>query len=94
MSKTKRELDAEIRAAVAAGHGDTTTAGATRCNTCMRPLAAPFRRSDASGKITEGCVDAAHTGHLYGASLTWHNRPAARALRKAAVDRLRELGRR
>lgn len=90
MPKTNAQLDKEIRAAIKRGHADTTTEGAERCNTCTRPVAAPFRRYGARG-IVEGCIDAAHTGHLYGESLRWHNRPEAKKLRKEAVERLRAL---
>ena len=91
MAKTSAQLDKEIRAAVRLGHGDTTTAGAERCNTCTRPVASPFRRFDSNGKVIEGCVDAAHTGHIYGESLRWHMRPAAKEIRKAATERLRAM---
>ena len=102
MSKTSAQLDKEIRAAVRLGHGDTTTAGAERCNTCTRPVASPYRRFDHHGKVIEGrfdhhgkviegCVDAAHTGHLYGESLRWHMRPAAKDIRKKATERLRAM---
>ncbi len=92
-AKTTKQLDAEIRAAAKRGHGDTTTEGATHCNTCSRPVASPFRRYSQMGgtKITAGCIDAAHTGHLYGDSLRWHMRPEAKKLRADAVARLRGL---
>jgi hypothetical protein len=41
--------------------------------------------------VTEGCIDDSHTGHLYGESLRWHNRPAAKKLRSEAKARLREI---
>lgn len=90
-TKTPAQLDKEIRAAIKLGHGDITTAHSDRCNTCGRPSSAPFRRFDKSGKLTEGCIDAAHTGHVYGESLRWHNRPEAKKMRKDAVERLRGL---
>ncbi len=62
-----------------------------RCNTCVRPVASPYRRKDASGKIVEGCIDPCHEGHIFGDSLRWHMRPAAKALRKQTKDRLREM---
>lgn len=88
--KTDKQLNAEIRQAVKLGHADTTTQTAERCNTCTRPVNSPFRRYD-KGKVTEGCIDAAHTGHLYGESLRWHMRPIAKKMRSDAAKRLREL---
>ena len=32
------------------------------CPTCTRQAGAPYRCYDARGKVTEGCVDAHHTG--------------------------------
>lgn len=61
------------------------------CTTCGRPVESPYRRSDASGKVIEGCIDDSHTGHLYGASLAWHMRPAAKKLRAETKARLREI---
>lgn len=63
----------------------------THCYTCTRPVASPYRRSDASGKISEGCIDQCHSGHLYGSSLEWHNRPAAKKLRAETKARIAEL---
>jgi hypothetical protein len=91
VGKTTKQLDAEIRAAVKLGHGDTTTVTSEHCNTCTRPVASPYRRYDQAHKIIEGCVDAAHTGHLYGESLRWHMRPAAKEIRKRSTERLRGL---
>lgn len=56
---------------------------ATTCPTCTRIAAAPFRATDASGKIVNGCVDHFHTGHLVtpSASATWHSRPEAKRIR-------------
>jgi len=55
------------------------------CVICMCAPGAPFRRQaiDGSYRIREGCVAAAHDGHLYGNSLAWHLRPEARACRAA-----------
>lgn len=52
------------------------------CNTCCRSTHAPYRRRDERGKIVEGCVDACHSEHVYGADAAWHNRPEARRIRK------------
>jgi hypothetical protein len=79
MSKTPRQLDAEIQDADA------------RCTTCMRPVASPHRRNDARGVTVEGCIDAAHDGHLYGESLRWHNRPAAKKFRAEMKARRKAL---
>lgn len=55
------------------------------CNTCCRPFASPFRIFDVRGKVTHGCVDECHTGHLVPISESsfWHNRREAKALRRA-----------
>lgn len=89
--KTDAQLSAEIRQAVKLGHADTTTALTEKCNTCARPVSSPFRRHDKAGKITEGCIDAAHSGHLYGDSLRWHMRTIAKKMRADAAQRLGEL---
>lgn len=61
-----------------------------RCTTCARSAGDPYRRR-VGGKIVEGCIDDAHTGHLYGESLRWHMRPEAKSYRASAKSRLREL---
>jgi predicted secreted Zn-dependent protease len=76
MTKSPAELVSEVQ---------------TRCNTCGRHVDHPYRRHDAHGKVIEGCIDDSHTGHLYGESLRWHNRPAAKKLRAEAKARLREI---
>lgn len=50
------------------------------CPTCGHAPNTPYRRI-VGGVIVEGCVDRAHTGHLYGNSAAWHDRPAAKAVR-------------
>jgi hypothetical protein len=67
------------------------TAVSAKCFTCGRPVDAPYRRHDARGAVIEGCIDSAHSGHLYGESLRWHMRPAAKKLRADTKARLREL---
>lgn len=62
-----------------------------KCTTCGRDPGSPYRRSDQRGKIIEGCIDDAHTGHIYGTSLRWHMRPAAKQLRKESKARLKEI---
>ncbi len=56
-----------------------------KCPICTREAAAPARRRDANGRIVEGCVDAFHTGALYGESRAWHDRPGAVKLRAAEL---------
>ena len=90
-TKTNRELDADIRAAVKRGHGDTTTEASPTCNTCGRPKASPFRRYDKHGKVVEGCINAAHNDQLYGESLRWHMRPEAKKFRASMVARLKAM---
>ena len=77
MSKTPEDLVADV-------------VRETKCTTCGRSPSSPYRRNDGS-KITEGCIDDAHTGHLYGSSLDWHMRPAAKKLRAESKARLKEI---
>lgn len=62
---------------------NASAAVASVCPTCCRAAGAPFRRFDASGRVSEGCVDGFHTGALVplSGSAAWHNRPAAKAIR-------------
>ena len=64
------------------------------CTTCCRPVYSPYRAHDASGKVVQGCVDAAHEGQLVQISESnrWHHRPEALAIRRADRDHLRSLG--
>lgn len=73
----------EIRAK--AGNPNTT------CPTCGHKPAAPYRQYDKWGKVTAGCIDAAHTGHLVTPSecQRWHNRPEAIKLRRAELTMLK-----
>ncbi len=59
------------------------------CSTCSRPVDAPWRLRSFDGRLVEGCVDAAHDGHLSGENAAWHNRPEARRLRANVTRRLR-----
>lgn len=63
------------------------------CTTCTRPVDAPYRVYDRSGKVVAGCIDGCHTGHLIPCSESnrWHNRKEAKAMRKAQAERLRKL---
>ncbi len=61
-----------------------------RCTTCGRAAGDPYRRR-VGGKTVEGCIDDAHTGHLYGDSLRWHMRPEAKSYRVAMKLKRREL---
>ena len=72
-----------------------TQTPASSCNICGKPANAPARRFDRSGRITEGCVDAFHMGHLVSpsASQAWHDRPEARRIRKALADSLPKTSR-
>lgn len=56
------------------------------CKICGRAPGTPYRRQGPCGTIVEGCIDDAHTGHLYGNSAQWHNRPSAK-VHRAAVKR-------
>lgn len=63
----------------------------TKCPTCARPFAAPFRRRDDNQRITVGCVDASHTGHVQGDDLVWHNRPSVQLLRAKELSSLQNI---
>lgn len=54
------------------------------CRTCGRPAGSPYRAFDKTGRIERGCVDAIHTGQVYGESARFHNSAFARKARKAA----------
>ena len=60
------------------------------CPTCGRAPSAPYRRYDAQGRVTEGCIDATHTGRLVGTSESnrWHMRPVAEVMRRAELKRI------
>jgi len=53
------------------------------CPTCGKHRDAPYRVYDKRGKVTQGCVDDYHTGHLitHSESSYWHNRPEAKKIR-------------
>lgn len=54
------------------------------CRTCGNHVSAPFRVHDQHGRVTLGCVDGDHTGHIVGyESLRWHNRPEAKSARRS-----------
>lgn len=63
-----------------------------RCPDCCSTPAAPYRRT-VDGKITEGCINAAHSEHFTGLSESWawHMRPWAVEFRTNANDRLLSL---
>lgn len=63
------------------------------CPTCGKGIDAPYRRVSDRGHVTEGCVDASHTGRLYGESARWQNRPEAKAIRKSELAALKGGGR-
>lgn len=64
------------------------------CNLCGRPVAAPFRVYDERGKVTHGCIDAAHNGQLVTGteSARWHARPVAKQMRAKTAAHLRTIG--
>lgn len=62
------------------------------CNTCVRPVNAPWRVWNPRGQVIQGCVDACHGGHLVTSeSRRWHERPEAKKIR-AALKRMLEKG--
>jgi hypothetical protein len=83
-----------IRAAARAslGLGEAVT-----CPTCARKLDAPYRHTIGAPEhgggyaVVEGCVDAAHSGRLIpgGYDAQWHDRDAARSVRRMVLDGLR-----
>jgi hypothetical protein len=80
------KVSAEINSIRAAAGWD-----GLKCTTCCRDLGSPFRVYDASGKVTHGCIDSSHDGHLVQTSESnrWHHRPEAQAMRRAERDKLR-----
>jgi hypothetical protein len=60
------------------------------CPTCFRLPLDPFRQYNERGKVTAGCVDHFHTGHLRtgSESARWHGRPEAKKIR-AGMERMR-----
>lgn len=82
------KVSAEINAIRTAAGWDGKT-----CTTCCRSVHSPFRTHDERGKITQGCIDSSHEGHLIGESSRWHHRPEALAMRRADRDKLRAMGR-
>lgn len=65
------------------------------CPICGRPANDPWRVHDGRGRVVEGCVGEAHTGHLVSPSESarWHNRPEARELRRRErQNRLKRRG--
>lgn len=75
-------------------HGRLTITNdpSAHCPTCTRRLDQPSYRKDARGHVIDGCVDAAHTGHVSGELYRWHARPVARSIRAEANKSLRALG--
>lgn len=59
--------------------------GGDVCNICGRAPGNPFRVYDERGKVVNGCVAEAHTGHLVtpSESARWHNRAEAKKVRAA-----------
>ena len=56
----------------------------TTCRICGAPLTSPRRVFDERGNVVSGCVASDHDGHLthISASARWHNRPAAKKIRR------------
>lgn len=54
------------------------------CLICGRKPESPYRVYDDRGKVINGCVSQAHTGHLVQISESsfWHNRAAAKDIRR------------
>lgn len=67
------------------------TIGCDQCPSCTRSKYHPFRRYDARGKITMGCIDDFHTGHLTPISQgnSWHMRKEAQKWRRAMAKHLK-----
>jgi hypothetical protein len=64
---------------------ETITVVNEQCPTCTRSKYDPFRRHDERGKVTIGCIDDFHTGHLVSPSESnsWHNHRDAKRWRAA-----------
>lgn len=63
------------------------------CPTCVRKASNPFRVYDPRGKVTMGCIDEFHSGHLVTPSESsfWHNRPIAKKHRSSVKRHLKNL---
>lgn len=63
------------------------------CPTCGRANHSPYRTYDSRGKVTAGCVDEFHTGHLIPISESnfWHNRKEAKKIRADLFRKLAAL---
>lgn len=85
MKTTRRSVSEKILAIRAAAHAALGSTMPTSCPTCGRAPGLPYRRYDAAGRVLEGCVDAAHTGHLVGESARWQGRKAAEDIRRATL---------
>ena len=53
------------------------------CTTCGKPAGSPYRVTDSSGRVIQGCVDPIHTGQVYGESARWQGRAAAKKIQAA-----------
>lgn len=57
------------------------------CPTCCRPVSDPSRQHDkVTGETIYGCVDAAHSGRIPSWMADWHDRQAARQIRRRELD--------
>lgn len=59
------------------------------CNVCGRQADKPRRRLEPGRGVVEGCVDAFHNEAM--ALDKWHNRKAAKQIRKENAEHLRKL---
>lgn len=86
-TKTNGTVSETILAIRAAAGNPCTT-----CPLCGQAPANPFRTYDAQGRITMGCIDATHDGHITDeVSLAWHNRNVACELRRQALYELQAV---
>jgi hypothetical protein len=64
-----------------------------KCPTCGKNPNEPFRIV-IGGKITQGCIDAAHDNNLISQEdISWHDRPEAKKQRERELFHLRSIGR-
>ena len=90
---TKIERDARVSAEILASRANAGNPN-THCPLCVRTPSNPSRRL-VDGAITEGCIDACHTGQLVSTSESnhWHLRDWAIDYRRDELQQIRARAR-
>ena len=83
-SKSDAVTSAKIQAIRLRAGGDSD-----RCPTCCRHASDPSRqRNETTGETLYGCVDATHSGRIPSWMADWHDRQAARQIRRRELEAL------